>query len=126
MLVPAENRTVPSPWPCAGEPMLNHDASVFAVHWQSRFAVMRTEPEPPVAGNEGLSAVACRAHLVDDGAVRLWVCEEEPQAAATKAPTISVVNAANEREGLRRPVATVVDAPEPDAAGASHMPKSSV
>jgi len=87
---------------------------------------MRTEPEPPDAGNDGLSAVACRAHLVDDGAVRLSVCEEEPQAAATRVPTTSVANAVTEREELRRPVATVVDAPEPVAGGASHMPKSSV
>jgi hypothetical protein len=58
---------------------------------------MRTEPEPPEAGTDGLSDVACNAHFVDgDGAVRLSICEEDPQADATSAVTTSVVNAVNE------------------------------
>ena len=109
MLAPAENRTDPSPWPSVGAAIVSQDASLFAVHWQSRFVVIRTEPEPPDAGTDGLSAVACKAHFVEDGAVRLSVCEEDPQAEATNAAMTSVADAVNEREGpLRLTVATVV------------------
>ena len=108
-MAPAENRTDPSPWPSAGEPIVSHGTSVFAVHWHSRFAVMRTKPEPPDAG-KGLSAVSCNAHFVEDGVVRLSVWEEDPQADATSAATTSVVNAVNETDGpVRRGVDTVVD-----------------
>ena len=49
------------------------------------------------AGTEALSDVACSAHFLDgDGLVRLSVCEEDPQADATRAATITVANAVNE------------------------------
>jgi hypothetical protein len=130
VLAPAENRTDPSPWPSAGEPIVSHGASAFADHWQSRFVVMRSEPEPPAAGTDGLSVVTCKPHFVD-GAVMLSVCEEDPHAYATSAATISVVNAVNERDGPLRPtVATVVDAQthlrcEGAVTSARHVPKSS-
>jgi hypothetical protein len=60
---------------------------------------MRTEPEPPEAGTEELSAVTCNPHFVDeDGAVTRSISEEDPQADATTAATISVVTAVNERD----------------------------
>lgn len=115
MLPPAENRTDPSPWPSDGEPIVNHGASVFAAHGQSRLVLIRSEPEPPAAGTDGLSVVTCKAHFVD-GEVIVSVCEEDPQADTTSAAR-SVVKIANERdEPVRRTVTTVVDAFNPTLA----------
>src|SRR3954463_4429068 len=106
-----ENRTDPSPCPSAGSTIVTHPASGFALHWQSRFVVIRSEPEPPAAGNDGLSAVACNVHLFDDGAVRVSVWEEEPQAAVNINAKRSV-GAVTPRKAPRRPVATIFSASE--------------
>src|SRR3954452_6291672 len=110
-LAPTENRTDPSPCPSTGCAIVTHPASAFAVHWQSRFVAIRSDPEPPAAGNDRLSAVACNAHLVGDGEVRVSVSEEETQADARRAARTSV-DAVNTNEGARRPVATVFGASE--------------
>lgn len=108
VLAPAEYRTDPSPCPSVGAVIASQDASLFAVHWQSRFVVIRTEPEPPDAGTDAVSAVTCKAHFVDDGAVMLSVCEEDPQADTASAAVTSVADAVNEREARRRPTVDTV------------------
>lgn len=79
-LAVTEKRTDPSPCPSEGCATVTHDASVFTAHWQSRVVPMRIDPDPPAAGKDGPSAVACTVHLVGDGPVRVSVLDDDPHA----------------------------------------------
>jgi len=68
--------------------------------------VIRIDPDPPVAGKDGVSAVACNAHLLVVGAVIVSVCED-PHADATSAARANVDAVSN--LGTRdRTVTTVI------------------
>jgi hypothetical protein len=64
--------------------------------------MIRTEPEPPAAGTDAVSAVTCKAHFVDDGAVTLSVCEEDPHPDMARAAATSVADAVIEGKAPRR------------------------
>lgn len=77
---PTVKRIVPSPCPCAGEPILIHSAALVALQVHSRFVAIVIEPCTPDAGTDDGLAVALNVHRVSEGAATL--SDEELHATA--------------------------------------------
>jgi hypothetical protein len=103
------NRTEPSPWPSTGDASVTHAASLLADHGHSRLVEMRRVPDPPDGGKEEPSAFTCTPHFVVEGAVRVLVCEDEPQDVERSAAAVVAITARSLKDEPER--ATVCTGP---------------